>query len=324
MAELDLAQALQMFSQGAQQAATTAAVNDAAIQMQQINQQINQQMTDEAQKRVALQDLGNNLALRLVGTGADSTQVANAYKAVTPQTFGSAEQLQIEGNLQNNQFYKQQAEKIIGQRSQKQKDELLLQASLNERLQNVKFQQELAIEAMKQGGKQATVPGFELIPGTKLSDKDVESLKVTSAAYQTMTEDLGQLDKLVAKHSTDPIGFGMPERAQMLQLKEALALQLKEMENLGALAGPDVEVLSKILPDPTVFSEEKYKTQAARFKQILDTRIKNKAKARGVIWQGSQQLSQDMRSGVKVVKLKDGSFAKVRYLPDGRIQRIKD
>lgn len=97
----EMLQGLQMFQTGVSQAVTGYAINQANSEVNKINEQI----TDEGEKRQALQGLANNLALRLTGSGASGTQIQAAFNAVNPQNFGSFEQLGLEGQLSGNKQY---------------------------------------------------------------------------------------------------------------------------------------------------------------------------------------------------------------------------
>jgi len=151
----DLLAALQMFKQGVQEAATASAINDAHAQVQQIRTGIQ----DEAQQRQAFQNLSNDVALRLTGVGANGQQIQSAFQAIAPQNFGSAEQLQLEGQLSGNKFYQQQASDIIGQRNQARKDEM----ALGHQYDLEKLALQAAMSAKQSAGKPMTADEVEKI-----------------------------------------------------------------------------------------------------------------------------------------------------------------
>jgi hypothetical protein len=317
----DLFTALQMFSSGMQQAATTKAVDEASIQMQDINKNIQ----DEAQKRVQLQDLGNQLALRLTGTGANAAQVEQAFKAVAPTNFGSVEQLQLEGQLSGNKGQQQIASTIISDRQKRDQEKMLLQNQLEIKRDERKLQNEYAIAQLKAKGQNRAAPGFQFAPGTIPTDKDIEDLKGASANYLGISDDLNRLNSMVKEHGTELFtvpGVGGQTKGEMESLNQSISLQLKEFEKLGVLNGQDLVVLNKIVPDPTGLSTEKYFKKAQTFKEILDARLKNRATSRGAVWLGSEGHAQDMQAGVQVKRLKDGRTVKVRPLPNGQFQLV--
>lgn len=91
MALDDTFKALQMFGNGMQQLAVSSGINAAQQQVQDINNS----MQDEMQKRMQRQQAANQLALRLVGAGANGQQVAQASQALAgPQANSAAELFQ--------------------------------------------------------------------------------------------------------------------------------------------------------------------------------------------------------------------------------------
>lgn len=317
----DLFSALQMFSTGMQQAATTKAVDEASIQMQGINKQVQ----DEAQKRVQLQDLGNQLALRLTGTGANAAQVEQAFKAVSPTNFGSVEQLQLEGNLTGNKQQQATASQMISERTKREQQKMVLENELKAKLEDKKLMTELAIAQLKAKGQNRAAPGFQFLPSAIPTEKDIEDLKGASANYLGISDDLNRLNTMVKEHGTETLaipGFGGQTKAEMQSINQSISLQLKEFEKLGVLNGKDLEVLNNIVPDPTILSTDKYFKKAETFQKILDSRLKNRATSRGAVWLGAQGHAQDMQAGVQVKRLKDGRTVKVRPLPNGQFQLV--
>lgn len=188
MAINDLFQALQMFQQGVQQAATTSAVNDANNMVQQINQA----QMEEGKKRQALQQLGNELALRLVGTGANGTQIQAAFNAVNPQNFGSAEQLQLEGQLSGNQYYQQAAQNIIGGREQAEMRRLKASAGTQDWLAQREFERQKELVGLKAQAKKA---GSNGAGGKALSSGDIDKIASLETSVIDAEEMLAQIQK---------------------------------------------------------------------------------------------------------------------------------
>lgn len=323
MSMQDLFQALQMFQNGVKEAAVTTAVNDATKQMDAIKMS----QIDEAAQRRALQDLSNQTALRLTGAGANGTQIQSAFNAIAPQNFGSAEQMQLEGALSGNQQLQQVSSEIIGGRESKA--ERAEQRAFNRQLalQDRQFQQQALLAGLKGEGKRASVPGFEIAPGVNLTDKDLEALKTGSESYMNIDQALTSLDKMVGKSGTEALTvpiFGGQDKKQMQQLKTSMVLQLKEMEKLGALAGPDVEVLENIMPDPTAYRTAQYTKASQVFRTELKNRLKNRGLARGarfVGFEGEQQQAVDALP-LEVRTLNDGTKVKGRTLPNGDFEAV--
>lgn len=109
------------FKQGVTQLATQQAVNDATRKLQDLNQQ----QLDEKQRLMANQQVGNELALRLTGVGAQPGQVAQATSGllqdanVMGQNVATAERQADQQDWQSGENALQRAsnERIAGIRS---------------------------------------------------------------------------------------------------------------------------------------------------------------------------------------------------------------
>lgn len=157
----DLFKALQMFQTGVQQAATTAAVNDAADYMQQLNQS----GLNESQKRQAQMQAANQLALKMVGTNANATQIEAAFKAVGPQQFATPEQAITQGVLSGNKQLEQLGAKAQDVLFQKDLKKAAIQMRMQEAHDTRRFQREYMMQMLKQSPEMAkakAITGDEL------------------------------------------------------------------------------------------------------------------------------------------------------------------
>lgn len=326
MAINDLFQALQMFQQGVQQYAITGAVNDANAQMQALNQA----QIDEGQKRQQLQQLANGVALKLTGVGASGQQIQSAFNAINPQNFGSVEQMQLEGALSGNQYLQGTAGSILGEREAKAMRAEDRAFGRQVSLQNQRFQQELMIESMKAGAKGTqSLPNFQIAPGVKLTEKDQEELKATAANYDMIKRGLERMDAKVGQVGTEFLAApqilgGGRDKRELEQEQNNIMLQLKELEKLGALAGPDIDALAKVIPDPTSASTGTYTVRSEAFKQQLNDRLQSRAMARGVRYTGDMFGGAQSAGGgnVQVRMLPDGTRIKVRQIAPGKYEEV--
>jgi hypothetical protein len=243
-ANSELLAALQMFQQGVQQATTGFAINQARDQVNQINTQIQ----DEGQKRQALQNLSQDLALRLTGAGASGAQIQSAFQAVAPPNFGSAEQMQLEGQLSGNKFLQEQAGGIIGQREAKAKSMLAMEYGFKNAMEDKRFQRELMLEQMKLSKKAPPDAKPEDVAfGTNINvaNKLIDDLEETVKSYGTMETGFGSEAAKKASAKLDAIPYQLAityakivDPNSVAREGEVAAAQ-KYLLNLGATANTD-------------------------------------------------------------------------------------
>lgn len=111
----ELLQAFQMFNNGVKSFAISAATLDATKQVQQLNQQ----NLDEQEKLQAMNQLSQQLALRLTGVGADASQIESATNRIAP-SLGAQYQAQVNKDLQESsqQFQREQGVTQFGQQKE--------------------------------------------------------------------------------------------------------------------------------------------------------------------------------------------------------------
>lgn len=241
----DLYQALQMFQQGVQQTAVSTAVNDATRQMQELNQA----NIDEGQKRQALQQLSNQTALRLTGAGANGTQIQSAFNAIAPQNFGSAEQMQLEGQLSGNKQLMGVSSGIIGERDKKKADAETLDFNRKAWMQKRTLDQELLLAMAKMKSESANTKlsadelGFQT--NVQVADKLINDLDKTIENYGTAETGFGSTEAKDASAKLDAIPYQLAityakivDPASVAREGEVDAAK-KYMLNLGAFSSPE-------------------------------------------------------------------------------------
>jgi hypothetical protein len=315
----DLFKALEMFNQEQQKVATKYAIDDATQQMQQINTEI----TDKAQQRVAQQQLGNQLALKLVGAGADASKIQAAFQAVTPQNFGSVEQMQLEGQLSGNQQYNQVAGNILADRERKARSMETFKTDEQIRLERVKG--ELDIEKARVQSKNKlknfNIPDFDLKEGFAPTEKDMELLKNANSDMKQIDSALSELDQLVNEHGTESFSVKGGVSKRMAILKQMIVGRMKDQQGLGALAGPDIDFLEKMLPDATSMftTGSTYKEASDTFKKELYNAVSAKAESRGFDY---KSVPKSMESLVQTRTLRDGRRVRVIETTPGKFKIV--
>lgn len=103
----------------------------------------------------------------------------------------------------------------------------------------------------KGGGAPAIVPNVKPAPQNRDTKLPAE-LQRMQIAGDTMEQLLGEYETLLRKHNPrDPLTQMNPAvRADMQAVKRNMELQFKELQALGALAGPDVEIMRQAMADP--------------------------------------------------------------------------
>ena len=301
----DLLKAFQMFQGSVQQAAVSNAVEGASQHMNQINAQI----SDEAQKRQALQNLGNNLALRLTGVGANAAQVEQAFRAVSPQNFGSAEQLQLEGQLSGNKQYQQVAGDIMKQREEKQQKLMWTQhAQELEKLKKAN-EYELMREMVKNGSKV----------------KDVKSEDIAfDVNIDVANNMINQLEETIKDQGTYANQFTQPEAAATFEsIPYKLAITYAKIVDPNSVAREsEVDAAKKyLIPLGLMTTDAK---ALAALKQMRET-IADYAKARTRVSGRPMPAStkaDSPQSAVQVRRLQDGSLVRVRQNAQGQWESV--
>ena len=293
-----------MFQGSVQQAAVSNAVEGASQYMNQINAQI----SDEAQKRQALQNLGNNLALRLTGVGANAAQVEQAFRAVSPQNFGSAEQLQLEGQLSGNKQYQQVAGDIIKQREQKQKSLIMMQHANDLEKMRRANEFEMAREMIKAGAKPQD-----------LKPEDVAFKTNVEMAYKF----IDQLSAAVERSGTWESRLGNTEDAAVLEsVPYQLAITYSKLVDPNSVAREsEVESAKQFLMG---IGATKNDAQTLAQLEHLKKSIKGYEAARGGAKSptASKAVSVTPSNNIQVRRLQDGTLVRVKQNAQGQWESV--
>jgi hypothetical protein len=127
---------------------------------------------------------------------------------------------------------------------------------------------------------------------------------------------LNDYEAMLKKHNPrDPLVQANPAvRAEMQSLKRNLELQFKELQALGALAGPDIEIMRQALSDPftlggAYYGREGLLSQVAQARSLLQKRkdavMRSQGKEAGPTPKAVKRTGT--LNGRKVVEYEDGS-----------------
>lgn len=142
----------------------------------------------------------------------------------------------------NQHFYAQMAESRAA-RGENQATQLMLAKMAADRSAAAKEEERT---------KGTVIPGLETAPGAQPTAEDAKKVKASIAARERVNASVDELMSLYNKHGTEMTG---PVAVRMGQLITAIKLEGKNLAELGALSGPDVNLMESIVGvDPTSFA----------------------------------------------------------------------
>lgn len=291
----ELLKAIGMYQDSVSAAATTNAVNEASKYAQDINMNI----TDEAQKRNALQGLGNQLALHLVGTGANAGQIQAAFQAVGPKQFATPEAAMQEGILTGNQGLTKLGSTAVDAQMQRRMKELTMQEEIKNRMEDRRFAREFVIQQLK-SQKDRQLSGEEIKPITE-ADSTLDSLDSVKFLFnQGKTEGVGIAAGRVPNRVNSWLGNDTAIQMDT-ELKKLQAQYVKLMTGTG-VGKEERQILSDNLPSSTD-SPHVFETKLNSFRTAVE-RIKMRTLSNyglsGRDISGFQQQAKDQREKMKI------------------------
>jgi hypothetical protein len=133
----------------------------------------------------------------------------------------------------------------------------------------------------------AIVQGVKPAPQNRDTKLPAE-LQRMQIAGDTMVKLLNDYEALLKKHNPrDPMVQANPAvRADIQAVKRNLELQFKELQALGALAGPDIEIMREALADPfsfqgAFFGRDGLLAQTRRARELVKSRSDSVLKSQG-------------------------------------------
>ena len=126
--------------------------------------------------------------------------------------------------------------------------------------------------------KAANVEGGMPAPAVKLTDTQLTTLSKIRTAGLNLEGELTRMDDLVKKHGSTI----MPgeARAQVDSVRTNIIMQLKNLYELGAITGPDLPLMEKMIADPSSWgaaygTQERVQAQTNELRRILKRTIAN-------------------------------------------------
>ncbi len=131
------------------------------------------------------------------------------------------------------------------------------------------------------------IEGMDIMDGAQPTTEDAKKVKAALVQRKNILASLDKLETLVDSEGTEAFSWGN-ESGEMSQLATDARMGAKDLYELGVLAGPDMELLESVIPDPsdigwavTPKSADKVKKRLQRAKKIMEEKTKNIAETRG-------------------------------------------
>jgi len=107
-----------------------------------------------------------------------------------------------------------------------------------------------AVKAAKGKSGPVSVYGYELLDGAMPTDDDLKKVKSSSAAYSKFNIAMNSLRDVIKTHGVRSMPYS-EGRKQIEKAASNVVIEGKEAANLGALAGPDMDLILAAIGDPT-------------------------------------------------------------------------
>lgn len=110
-------------------------------------------------------------------------------------------------------------------------------------------QQSVSQKGSGKGAKGVDVFGYEILDGAQPTDQDAKKVKQFSSGMQSANVAIDRIKDMVKKYGVRSLPFS-EGRSMLSGATNQLVISAKEAANLGALAGPDMEIVLGMIGDP--------------------------------------------------------------------------
>lgn len=133
-------------------------------------------------------------------------------------------------------------------REKLESDRLKQNKELREKELGIK-QQSVSQKGSGKGAKGVDVFGYEILDGAQPTDQDAKKVKQFSSGMQSANVAIDRIKDMVKKYGVRSLPFS-EGRSMLSGAANQLVISAKEAANLGALAGPDMEIVLGMIGDP--------------------------------------------------------------------------
>jgi len=115
------------------------------------------------------------------------------------------------------------------------------------------FKPEAGYMKSEDGAGVVPIPGGSKdVTGTANVQKETKAYNAENAMYKPLYDNMDRFVRLIERHGTEVIP-GEAKRT-MQAVRTSLMLQMKEYYELGAITGPDMELMNSLIPDPNTLA----------------------------------------------------------------------
>jgi hypothetical protein len=215
---------------------------------------------------------------------------------------------------------------IESQRDYQRGRDVRQNAAARERAQIIAGQKDaVANEKRAIEEKEKYLEGYTLDPAASPKDSEVQKVREAQAATRTIQATAKEIADLYRKHGTQALPTAERARMQSLVTDLQLAMKGPEMFQLGVLAGPDMAILDRMVPDVTgaqanildFLGGAQIIPKLEALEGQVGRKFENKARALGYRKAGDAAGP----TAPERVRLKDGSVWE--RAPDGSAKRVE-
>lgn len=300
----DFFQALGMFEAATKEYGVVRGIDDAT----QAIQKIKNEELDLIKQREAQTDIANQLQARLTALGAPASQIATAVGAVTPEKLLTASDYARKFAETGKQEYADLRDEVaknegVIKRAQMEPTMQLEQDFALERLrmQDRNAQKGLTMDQQakwQEKEEQLAIPGYQRKQGIRPLPTEAANLRAGVGKADALIATLEDIKAQIDKTGTAGIPF-TDARADLEGTYANALLIAKDVAKLGALAGPDVDIINKALGTPSAFTtKDAAKARVDRAIKEAQRLTQKELSARGyVAEQSAVQFPKKVKKG---------------------------
>lgn len=245
MAFESLFDGLKNLEEGVKAYKTSKIVGEATLQVDDLKKQFEEKVINEQQFRKSSFDMAKKVQAKLLGIGADVSDIDRAFQTFAPKQYGSIEQaeldkLGIQGASEQDRLREKLRQKQqIEEYKQKVNIETEAKKSLLESKQ---------ISPISKPSPIPNIPGYEH-DNSEVSKSDVSKIRDAQAAYLSVKHVADRLEALAIKVGSE--GLSNKDKAELNQLQGFLKANQKNAIGLGILSESDFKLLDEVGVDLT-------------------------------------------------------------------------
>lgn len=263
-----------------------------------------EQFTEENASTLSASEIKMLDLPKLVITGEQRRQEAAAKRAAEQAAFEARQAAELE-----------EEERRARVRRELQEDQQTFQAGQNALSRdNAKEVASIGAQTRETAeSRKSNVPGLEVAPGASPTERDADEVKKMNNAVNSMRGLLREARGLYSRYGTELVG---PNAVRLRQIFTALAVDAKDVAGLGALSGPDNDLMRSLQgTDPTTvmssvkafFRNDNTPEALDQLERWIDLKADAKYRAHGYRKPGAPSAAPPVPAGkVRMISPDDG------------------